>query len=152
MTERGDAQEVDAHGDQVPGDHRPRGNQEAIVDPQNLEHAHDGGHARVHAGGRAAAEHCEEVGDGGEGGAETREKADDLRTVEVWRKQAGGVTRNEVVTGAEEDRTQNEEAAGRCLSDGHVCADAPAGWQTYYFDEICAALGGNWGYPVSTFE
>ena len=45
---RPDGQEIDHYGDHVPHDHRPRRNQEAVIDPHDLENTHDARHHRVH--------------------------------------------------------------------------------------------------------
>jgi hypothetical protein len=43
------AKKVDEYGDNIPHDHWPRGDQQTVVDPDELEHCHDYGHCRIHA-------------------------------------------------------------------------------------------------------
>jgi hypothetical protein len=78
MKVRGDAQKVDKHGDRVPHHHRSRDNQEPVVDPSNLKHAHDTCHRRVHALAGTSSEHGDQVGQSREGCSKTCDKADDL--------------------------------------------------------------------------
>jgi hypothetical protein len=45
---RADVQKIDEHRHHVPNDHRSRSNQQAVLDPEDLKHAHDGRHPWVH--------------------------------------------------------------------------------------------------------
>jgi len=49
VTVGADAQKVDEHRNHVPDDHRPRSNQQAVVDPEDLKDSHDCRHPRVHS-------------------------------------------------------------------------------------------------------
>ena len=44
-----DGEEVDAHAYQVPQDDGPRNNEDAVVNPEDLEAADNGRHSRIHA-------------------------------------------------------------------------------------------------------
>src|SRR5262249_60152807 len=74
----GDAPEIDHYRDDVPHDHRARENQQAVVDPEKLKHAHDARHRGIHALARPAPEHPDQVGYSGERGPKARDKPEYL--------------------------------------------------------------------------
>jgi len=49
------------HGDYVPYNRRPRKNQQTVVDPEDLEDAHDSRHPRVHACARPTPKQRDQV-------------------------------------------------------------------------------------------
>ena len=58
MNIRADAQEIDQNRNHVPYDDRPRSNQQAVVDPQDLKSTGDCCHRWLHARARPTLEHC----------------------------------------------------------------------------------------------
>src|SRR5262245_17907474 len=55
------AQEVDHDRDDVPHDDRSRHDQQPVVDPGELEHAHDARHPRIHALARPPSQHRDQI-------------------------------------------------------------------------------------------
>ena len=79
-------------------------------------------------------EHGEEVGDRSESSAEAGEEADDFRALERGLQEARGVTRDEVVAGAEDQEARDGEAARGCLCGGHSARMSAASRRVYKFD------------------
>jgi len=103
-------EEVDADGDDVPEDYGAGGDQEAVEDPEDLEDAHDQGHLWVDAGAGTALEHLEQVGKGGERGAESGDEADDLRAFNMGIEQAGPVVGHETAAAAKQVDAESESS------------------------------------------
>jgi len=82
------AQRIDEDGNQIPHNYRPRQNQQSVVNPQNLEDAHDRGHAWVHSGGGTTTIHGDQVREGGKGCAKASKEAEDLRPLKSGNEQA----------------------------------------------------------------
>src|SRR4051812_29133223 len=98
MTERCNAQKIDDDSDDVPYDDGPRRDQQAIVDPHDLKHTHDCGHARVHPGTRPTSEHREQIRHRSEGSSKTSNEPDNFGTLEPGRQQARSITGHQVLT------------------------------------------------------
>ena len=75
---RTDVQEIDHDRDRVPGNHRPRQNQQPVGDPDHLKDAHDARHPRIDPRTGPPLEHGDQVWHGGKGRAKPRHKAKDL--------------------------------------------------------------------------
>ena len=97
-----DAEEINQHADHIPHNHGSRNNQDAIVDPEDLKEAYDSRHPWVHARSRPAPEHRQQIRQNGKGGAQTGDKAKNIRTLEIGKEDALRVM-NKLLTAAEHD-------------------------------------------------
>jgi hypothetical protein len=95
---RSDAYEIDQNSDYVPNDHRSRGNQQAIENPENLKETHNCRHAWVHACCGPTLQHCDQIWKRGKRRSKSGHQADDLRPLHVWIKQARSVMWSKVRT------------------------------------------------------
>src|SRR5215470_18305819 len=101
------AYEIDQYADHVPCNYRSRGNQQAVVDPEDLECADDCRHSRIHACAGSTFEHRNQIGQDSEGSAQTCHKPEYLRTLKSGKEQARCITRNQFLTSDEhEDQSQ----------------------------------------------
>src|SRR5262252_5930273 len=130
----GDAPEIDHHRDDVPHDHRARKNQQAVVDPEELKHAHDARHRGIHALARPAPEHPDQVGDSGKRGPKTRDKPKDLRPSKSGKEQARCVFGDQALAAAQQDETQQQDSAQepRAAIDTHRFSLVPAVRRVWY--------------------
>lgn len=78
MEKCADRQGIDRDGDDVPDNDRHGIDQNAVINPGNLEHAHDAGHGWIHALSAFPFEHCIQIRSGGESGAEASDESDDF--------------------------------------------------------------------------
>jgi hypothetical protein len=118
---RGHTEEIGGHTDDVPEHDGSRCNQQAVVNPENLEYAHNRCHPRVHALAGASFQHCDQVRSSGKGRSKARDNADDLRALKMGDQQARGVLYRQFPATREDNRADEAEPQRKSHGNIRIC-------------------------------
>ena len=80
----GDAEGIGQHRYQIPRNHRSRSDQQAVINPENLKHAHDCRHPWIHSRARPAFQHGDQVWHCRKCRPKACQKTNDLRPLKPW--------------------------------------------------------------------